>query len=248
VSRTFEMLQRLEKEQELAVSPSPSPSTVTLVAHTNGDHPGRVRVGEEEVLKLVQRVFRSSSPDAPRAVVFSGVGHGDGATWISGGAATTLAAQTTASICVVDANLRTPSLHSYFGIENRVGLTDALTHPDSVRNFAQQISGSNLWVLTSGSQQSAASLNSEALRARIAELRTEFDYVLIDAPPANLYADAVTLGRLADGVILILQSNITRREAALKARDSFANSNVRLLGAVLNKRTYPIPQNIYDRF
>jgi capsular exopolysaccharide synthesis family protein len=246
VSRTFEMLQRLEKDQELAVSPSPSP--VTLVPHVNGNHPGRVRVGEEEVLKLVQNVFRSSSSDSPRAVVFSGVGHGDGATWISGGAATTLAAQTTATVCVVDANLRTPSLHTYFGIENRVGLTDALAQPGSIRNFAQQLDGSNLWALTCGSHPSAAVLNSEALQARIAELRTEFDYVLIDAPPANLYADAVTLGRLADGIILVLQSNITRREAALKAKESFESSNVRLLGAVLNKRTYPIPQKIYDRF
>ncbi len=245
MSRTFEMLQRLEKEQELAVPPSPT--SVPLAPRVNGDHSGKsVRVGEEEVLKLVQRVFRSSSPDAPRAVVFSGVAHGDGASWITANAAMTLAAQTTASICVVDANLRTPSLHRFFQVENRVGLVDAITQPGPVKSFAQQISGSNLWVLTSGSQESAAALNSEMLRARIADLRAEFDYVLIDAPPANLYADAITLGRLSDGIILVLQSNSTRREAALKAKEGCENANVRLLGAVLNKRTFPIPQNVYE--
>jgi capsular exopolysaccharide synthesis family protein len=239
------MLQRLEKEQELTVTPSPT--SVPLAPRVNGDHSSKsVRVGEEEVLKLVQRVFRSSSPEAPRAVVFSGVAHGDGASWITAHAAMTLAAQTRASICVVDANLRTPSLHRFFGVENSIGLADAITQPGPVKSFAQQISGSNLWVLTSGSQQSAAALNSETLRARIADLRAEFDFVLIDTPPANLYADAITLGRLSDGIILVLQSNATRREAALKAKEGCENASVRLLGAVLNKRTFPIPQNVYE--
>lgn len=208
-----------------------------------------MRLGEEEVLKLVQRVFRSNVPDAPRTVAFSGVDHGDGCSWITANAALTLAAQTSSSICVVDANLRTPSLHRFFEIENRFGLVDAIAQSGPVRDFTQQISGSNLWVLTSGSasgKNAANSLSSEALRARITELRSDFDYVLIDTPPANLYADCLTIGRLADGTILVLQSNASRRESALKAKESFENAHVRLLGAVLNKRTYPIPQNLYN--
>jgi Mrp family chromosome partitioning ATPase len=55
------------------------------------------------------------------------------------------------------------------------------------------------------------------------------------------------LGRFADGIVLVLQSNATRREAALKAKESFEVASVRLLGAVLNKRTFPIPQNLYQR-
>jgi len=245
LSRTFEMLQRLEKEQEFGLSPSRVALTPPVKAEHNGTR--SVRVGDEEVLKLVQRVFRASGPDAPRLVVFSAVGHGDGATWISTSAAMTLAAQSTASICVVDANLRTPSLHNYFDIENRVGWAEAISQPGTMRTFAQQIAGSNLWVIPSGSPESAGSLSSEGLRSRMADLRAEFDYVLIDAPPANLYADAISLGRLSDGIILVLQSNTTRREAALKAKQSFEAADVRLLGAVLNKRTFPIPQNLYDR-
>ncbi|HTE88714.1 MAG TPA: CpsD/CapB family tyrosine-protein kinase [Terriglobales bacterium] len=246
MSRTFEMLQRLEKEQEFGLSPSRvALAPPVKVEQHNGAK--SVRVGDEEVLKLVQRIFRTSGQDAPRLVVFSAVGHGDGATWISTSAATTLAAQGTASICIVDANLRTPSLHNYFGIENRVGWADAISQPGTMRTFAQQIAGSNLWVLPSGSPESAGAISSEGLRSRMADLRNEFDYVLIDAPPANLYADAISLGRLSDGIILVLQSNTTRREAALKAKESFEAANVRLLGAVLNKRTFPIPQNLYDR-
>ena len=255
MSRTFEALQRLEKEQQ--ITPRPATELPAIVHPVNGagsngtssNTAKSVRVGEEEVLKLVQRVFRSNVPDAPRTVAFSGVDHGDGCSWITANAALTLAAQTSSSICVVDANLRTPSLHRFFEIENRFGLVDAIAQSAPVREFAQQISGSNLWVLTSGSaagKAAANTLSSEALRARMTELRSAFDYVLIDTPPANLYADCLTLGRLADGTILVLQSNASRREAALKAKESFENAHVRLLGAVLNKRTYPIPQNLYN--
>jgi capsular exopolysaccharide synthesis family protein len=248
LSRTYEMLQRLEKEQELSPAQPAQLIPVVRPEQRNGKPLG---VGEEEVLKLVQRVFRSSATDAPRVVVFSGIGHGDGCSWISASAALTLAAQTNASICLVDANFRTPSLHRSFDVENRFGLADALAQPGPVRSFAQQISGSNLWVLTSGplpALSSAAALSSEAMRARFAELRSEFDYVLVDTAPTNLYADAVTIGRVSDGMILVLQSNTTRREAAMKAKESMQLANVRLLGAVLNKRTYPIPQKLYDRF
>lgn len=249
MSRTFEALQQIEKEQQLAAS---SPARLAVVAPLPTDRPPAksVRVGEEEVLKLVQRVFRSSAPDAPRVVVFSGVGHGDGCSWITANAALTLAAQTTASVCVVDANLRTPSLHRAFAVENHFGLVESIAQPGALRNFARQVNNSNLWVLTCGSlapASPAAPLSSEGLRARMADLRAEFDYVLIDTPPTNLYADAITLGRLSDGMILVLQSNATKRDAALKAKESCEIAHVRLLGAVLNKRTFPIPQHVYDR-
>lgn len=104
-------------------------------------------------------------------------------------------------------------------------------------------------MMTAGSRASNihALIGSEALRTRIAELRSEFDDVLIDSPPVNMYADACGLGKLADGMILVLQSNATRREAARKAKETIESAHVRLLGAVLNKRRFPIPDALYGR-
>lgn len=78
-------------------------------------------------------------------------------------------------------------------------------------------------------------------------MRSEFDNVLMDSPPVNLYADACGLGKLADGVILVLESNATRREAARKAKETLEGAHVKLLGAVLNKRRFPVPDSIYGR-
>jgi Mrp family chromosome partitioning ATPase len=85
------------------------------------------------------------------------------------------------------------------------------------------------------------------MKERIAELRSAFDYVLIDAPPLNSYADAMVFGRLADGIVLVLEANATRREAALRVMERLQATRIPVLGAVLNKRTFPIPSAIYKR-
>ena len=90
-------------------------------------------------------------------------------------------------------------------------------------------------------------LSFSRLAARILELRQEFRYVLMDSPAVNIYSDAVPLGQAADGVILVVAANTTRREAACKAKECFENAGAHLLGVVMNNRTYPIPQVIYNR-
>jgi Mrp family chromosome partitioning ATPase len=184
-----------------------------------------------------------------RTVVFSGIGHGDGCTWVCASTGIALAAEGVGSHCLVDANFRKPGLHGHFGLENRIGLADAIVRPEPIVEFAQQVSGSNLWVIPAGSSATASPglTNSDAMCARIAELRSKFDTVLIDASPANLYGDAVQLGRMAEGVILVLGSNRTKRESALRVKENFESANVRILGAVLNKRTFPIPHALYSR-
>ena len=244
MSKNFELLQRAQQEQESMTRARSGGGNSTL--RTKSDHSA-----DEESIRLVQRVFLVPGPDSPRVVVFTGVDAGDGCTTVCGRVAETLAGEmgVSGSFCAVDANLRSPSLHRYFGLENRTGLVDAVSQPGPVREFVQQSGNSRLWVMTAGSAASNihSLLTSEGLAARVAELRSEFDHVLIDSPAVNQFADPVALGKLADGVILVLQSNATRREAARKAKEIIEAGRIRLLGAVLNKRRYPVPAGIYGK-
>jgi Mrp family chromosome partitioning ATPase len=88
-------------------------------------------------------------------------------------------------------------------------------------------------------------LNSDRLRSRFRELRNEFDYVVVDAPPLTRYSDAIALGKVADGFVMVVEANATRREAAVRMSDILRASQIRILGAVLNKRTFPIPEPLY---
>ena len=72
----------------------------------------------------------------------------------------------------------------------------------------------------------------------------------VPAAPAQLvgeHTDAILMGQLTDGAVLVLESNTTRRQVARIAKEDLEAADVRLLGAVLNKRTFTIPQFLYDR-
>ena len=148
----------------------------------------------------------------------------------------------------MDANLRRPALHLCFGVDNFKGLTDAVFKQGPISEYVQKLPGNNLWLLPCGSMASqlSAVMKAEDLQARIEELRREFAYILIDSPPVSEHTDAILLGSLADGAVMVLESNGTRREVARLAKEDLEAARVRVLGAVLNKRTFPIPQFLYD--
>ncbi len=267
MSKNYELLQQVEKEKEkerelfgnqsAAESKAPSPS-LTTPAQAATTSPRAAAAGHrlkmeakmrEESARLVQQVFLNPKEEPPKAVIFVAVESGDGCTSVCGRAGDALASQAEGNICLVDANFRSPALHQLFGLENRHGLTDAIAQAGPIRSFAIQVAGSNLWVLPAGttSENKERLLNSEGMRTRLAELVKEFDYVLLDSPALAAYSDALTLGALVEGAILVLQSDSTRRQAARSAKEVMEGAGVRLLGAVLNKRTYPIPQALYER-
>jgi Mrp family chromosome partitioning ATPase len=181
--------------------------------------------------------------------MFAAIEAKNGCSWLCANIAKLLAESVSGSVCLVEGNFRTPSLPKVLGVENHHGLMDALRQESTIRSFAKQIGPNNLWLVSAGSfaRDSLNLLNGERMKERIGELRQEFDYLLIDAPPLNAYADGMVLGRLADGVVLVLEANTTRREAALRITESLRATNIPVLGAVLNNRTFPIPAAVYKR-
>ena len=80
---------------------------------------------------------------------------------------------------------------------------------------------------------------------RLTELRSEFEFVLLDTPALDVHPDAVLLGQWTDGIVLVVGCDTTRRETARNAKLSFETAQIPVLGAVLNKRKFPIPEAIY---
>ena len=105
-----------------------------------------------------------------------------------------------------------------------------------------------LWLMSSGqlTPDSTNLLSSERLKGRLADLRSEFDFVLVDAPPLNRYGDALALGPLTDGFILVLGAESTRRESAQTVTDTLRTAGIPILAAVLNNRSFPIPEKLYN--
>lgn len=248
MSKNYELLQRA------SVEGSARPGPFATSARSRRTYEMRpvpdVRVlSREELIKLAQAVFLQPGEKSPKVVVFTGAESAAGCSSICVGAAQALAACVDEPVCLVDSNLRYASLHLCLGIENTKGLSEALAESAPIQEYVRKVPGDELWLLTSGvvSSPQVWTMNSSRLAARLNELRQQFRFILMDSPPVNVYSDAISLGQLADGVVLIVSANSTRKEAGRKAKESLEMAGSRLLGAVLNNRTYPIPQPIYDR-
>lgn len=255
MSRNFDLMQAAGTaiENECAVSPSLN-KVAALVDGDSIDYRNQTdlshdRVTREETLKLVQRLFLTQGVKQPRSVSFAGIDPGSGCSQLCSETARALAGNAAGSVCLVDANLRTPSLPRLFDCTNHWGLTDALLQSAPIRSFAKPVLRGNLWLLSCGSRvaETPRLLHSESLKLRFAELRKEFDYVLVDMPPLNQYADAMAMGQFTDGIVLVLEANATRKESALKAIETLRAAQVEVLGAILNRRTFPIPESVYRR-
>jgi polysaccharide biosynthesis transport protein len=259
MSKNFELMRQAASERQFQSAP-PQAEVPPLVAG-NGGHFGNGngygksngldldRFAREETLKLVQRVFLLQSSAVPKVVMFAGVDPGNGCSRICAQTAEVLAANVTGTVCVVEANVRTPSLPEYFGVTNHRGLTDSLLQDGPVRSFAKQVRRENLWLLSCGAlaADSANLLRTEKLNSRLNELRQQFDFIVVDVPALNQYADAAAVAKVCDGIIIVLEANSTRREAARKMTENLQMTNTPILGVVLNKRTFPVPESLYRR-
>lgn len=236
MSRYFQLLQRAEG---MRPESAPIQEMESSAEHVTSREP-LVEMDaaiQEELAKMVHRVFLSTS--RARSVVFSGADHGAGCSWITACAADILARRMGGSVCAVDATASRPNVLDYLGVRNGFG---------SKLNGAQPVTDS-LWVsrlrrLSSPLQDSA---QDTAARDHLMELRDQFEYVLIDAPPLRSGGDATALAHDADGLVLVLEASVTHRETAKQAVRDVTAANARVLGAVLNKRKFPIPAGIYNK-
>lgn len=140
-------------------------------------------------------------------------------------------------VILVDADLRAPTIHTFFRQRNEAGLTAALERAagQPISDFLAPTEIDNLRLLTSGtpSARPVQLLGSPQMAALIDQLKAESDLVIFDSPAMLPIVDAMLLTRLADAAILVVRANETRAEALSRASELLGQSGVRILGAVL---------------
>lgn len=214
----------------------------------------RVRAAErhaahrDELLPLAQRILQVGAGERQiRSLLFAAIDREYSAE-VCAGTAEALACQTAGSICVVDANLRSPSLAGCFGVDSAVGMADLLRTGGALRTCVARVTN-NLWLLPAGDRAPDAPslLAGEQARHVLMELREMFDYVLLDTAPLSGSSHAIPIGPAVDGIVLVVAANATRREAAKNAAQQLTDAHINIFGAVLTGRTFPIPEAVYRR-
>ena len=170
-----------------------------------------------------------------KAFLVTSPGPGEGKSTSVSNLAITMA-QTGSRVLLIDSDLRRPVLHSIFNVDRDIGLSNILVGKVSVQEAVKKTEIENLFVLPCGTLPPNPSelLGSKAMATTLEEMKRLYDIVLFDSPPIIAVTDAAVLSTLLDGVILVVKSGQTDREAAFRAHALLKNVKTRVLGSLLN--------------
>lgn len=146
-------------------------------------------------------------------------------------------AQTGASAVLVDSDLRRPTVHSNLSLPRSPGLKDLLSRGGSFRDAVRQGPIPGLWALTSGGipDNPAELMGCEEMRTLLVDLAKAHDWVIVDAPPVGGMADALVIGGVVDGIILVVEGDRTTRTVAADGVAQLTSVGGRVMGAILNR-------------
>ncbi|RKY87049.1 hypothetical protein DRQ11_07160 [candidate division KSB1 bacterium] len=211
---------------------------------------------EDEVGRLATRLVTHLKPKSPyseayrslrtqiqyarsekpvQTILVSSPGPGEGKSTSVTNLAITMAQMGSKTI-LVDSDLRRPVLHSLFDLKRDVGLSNYLVGRAEIEEVIRPTSVDNLYLISCGILPPNPSelLGSKRMQELIQQLKNEYDYVLFDSPPLIAVTDAVVMAPWVDGVVLVLRSGKTDRDAAVRAFELLRNVKANVLGTLLN--------------
>jgi polysaccharide biosynthesis transport protein len=243
-------------EQAQAISGLPSLGMIPMGSKNsadNGSKRGLIVTGTKEPVELVTqsrpqsqmaesyRALRTSlllttlgAP--PKTILITSALPREGKTTTSINTAVVLAQKGT-RVLLIDADLRRPSIHKALGLGPRVGLSNVLTGGATLQQATIRSSVlPNLYILPAGTPppNPAELMASAQMLDLLAELREQYDHVIVDTPPTLSVTDAVVLSTRVDAVVLVIRSAQTTKPALRRSRDILAQVNARVAGVLLN--------------
>jgi protein-tyrosine kinase len=171
----------------------------------------------------------------------------EGTTEVAMGMALTLAGAMGRRTALIDCNVRHPDIHERFGVED-VGLDEYLKGQLGIEQTLLNTLIPNLYIMPLGSGlTSLATVRKEKLAGFLSAMRDRFEYTLLDSSPVGINPETTVLCDLVDAVVMVVRHGSTRREVVRRSKETIQRAGGKILGVVLNKRKFPIPEFLYRR-
>jgi capsular exopolysaccharide synthesis family protein len=138
-------------------------------------------------------------------------------------------------VLLIDADMRHPTQHHIWDLANAVGLSDVIVNQAGFKIAVREVMD-KLDVLPSGviPPDSLALLDSKRMASLIDEFSKNYNFVIFDTPPLVLAADAITLGKMTDGILVVARPGVTDRVSATASKEFLVRSGQEVLGLVIN--------------
>ena len=206
---------------------------------------------EKEMITLFRNIDVQLENIPRKVIQFIGAQRGEGTSTIIRDFAMVSAARLGKKVLLLDADHQNPCQHLFFRIDPGFGVEEIVRDKEAFEKALFKIGETNLYVCVYPSPQNISLfpkfLYSPEIKEFWADLREMFDLILIDSAPAATSPDSLTLSRFADGVVLVLEAEKTRKPVAENLKTQIARNGGNLLGIVFNKHRHHIPDNIYKR-
>ncbi|WP_164219931.1 CpsD/CapB family tyrosine-protein kinase [Virgibacillus sp. YIM 98842] len=172
-----------------------------------------------------------------RSMIVTSSGPGEGKS-ITTANLSVVYAQQGKKVLLVDADLRKPTVHYTFRLDNLRGLSNILVGEKTLEETANETDVDNLDVISCGPIPPNPSelLASQKMKQFLSEALLTYDIVIFDTPPVLAVTDAQIMANIVDGSLLVIRSKMTEYEAAIKAKEALEPAQAKLLGTVLNDR------------
>ncbi len=204
----------------------------------------------EQFIKIRDQILDERREPPARVVGVTSSRQKEGKTTVATCLAIATAIARPGRVLLVDGNLRSPAVHSFFHLPKGPGLAETVQEDRPAQEVIQTLEEVPLKVLTSGETVLTPTeiLSHDRFMKRILEFRDAFDVVIIDTPSASESMDFELVGKRVDGMILILEADKTQLSLVQETRNRMESAQIQILGVTINRVRNPIPRFINKRF
>ncbi len=198
---------------------------------------------------LYQNIMRLLPYRESRIIQFQGTRRGEGTSTLVRKLASLTAMKLQKNVLLLDLNQETPNQCSFYHVRSELPVYDSTSPAKLTRRDFARVDNSSLYVTQLSHRGIPANIICEMPRIGplLEGLKDEFELILIDSPAAISCSDCLLLSPKVDGVVLVVQAGKTRWQTVNQVKERILAQNGKILGVVLNKRRYPIPEFIYKR-
>lgn len=200
-----------------------------------------------EFRRLLHRIRRPENGADLKSVLVTSAMLSEGKSTIASFLAMTAALKKDFKTLLVDADLRRPSIHKFFGLKRAIGLAEIITEKLNAADTIKKTPVETLHILTAGRSvlHPAEVFNADVIGNVISEMKFYYDFIVVDSPPVLPVSDPMLLASQVDGLMLVVKAGATQKEVVERAIGILDIAKHRMLGVILNNLNNSLPYQ-YD--